>query len=352
MNTHHRVNTQDNPTLATKNADFVLKHWYCGDQAGVSDRPTNSPALESKAKAVLNALSSIGIHPNSTPTEVRALRKLCGNPFDYQEVNGVASEPLRIPVASGELAARQYRPQGLADNAACLVFIIGGGFVLGDLDYHERLLMRIAKSANISVIAVTHHKAPEQRFPGPVDDIFTAYEWIYQNAKSLNIDTGRIALGGDSSGGNLATVVCVLRKEQSLPQPLMQLLIYPSTIGNNSSPSRKNFSKDVYLTSHAIEWFHNHYIDPKQAQDYRFNVLGNANIEAIAPAFILTAGFDPLRDEGWNYAQALKRAGVGVAHCCFTDVFHGFMNFGLLPQAKTAVEECGAVLKAVLSSDI
>ena len=229
------------------------------------------------------------------------------------------------------------------------MFFHGGGWVIGDLDTHEVVCQKLAHEGELIVISVDYRLAPEHKFPAAVDDAITATKWVAANAGQLGIDAGHLLVGGDSAGGNLAAVVALSARDGDGPKLAGQVLIYPATDFAMSHPSHSEPETSILLTHSVIKWFCNHYlsgaadIDHWKASPARAKTLAGS-----APAYVLTAGADPLRDEGAEYAARLKEAGVPVTYRHFPGQFHGFFTMGkLLQQANVAVSEIAAWLKAL-----
>jgi acetyl esterase len=307
----------------------------------------SSTGLDDKAKEVLNYIHSL---PPAYEFEPEFVRKFRENPYEHEDVPHVIKQDITIPCENHELAARIYRPSTHQETLyPSLIYLHGGGFVLGGIESYDKLLSQLCVQSNVVIISVAYRLAPETVFPGAVEDTQQATDWIAKNAISLKLDATRIAIGGDSAGANLATVYCLLNKNRDDFKPNFQLLIYPSIVGNESTPSRKQFSKNLLLTKELLHWFHDHYISKAQENDPRFNILQSTDFLNLPPVFILTGGFDPLRDEGQWYADKLIKNGVTVKHSCYSDMFHGFINFGVLQQAKDAVTECAMELKSAMN---
>jgi acetyl esterase len=303
--------------------------------------------IDDGAKKVLDYIHSL---PPVYTFEPKYTRQYRENPFEHDDVKNITKQDISIPCKHHELAARVYRPITEHESLLpALIYFHGGGFVLGGIDSYDKFLSQLCLQSNLVIISVAYRLAPETVFPGAVEDTLEATDWIAKNAKSLNLDSSRIAIGGDSAGANLATVYCHLNKHREDFKPNFQLLIYPSIAGNDPTPSRNTFSENLLLTKELLAWFHDLYISPEQENDARFNVLNASDFKDVSPAFILTGGFDPLRDEGKLYADKLKESGIAVKHSCYTDMFHGFINYGVLQQAKDAVTECALVLKIVMN---
>jgi acetyl esterase len=239
----------------------------------------------------------------------------------------VPSADLTIPGPDGRLRARFYRTAG-AGPFPLLVFFHGGGFVVGDLESHDGLCRMICKDAAIHVLAVDYRLAPEHKAPAAVDDCVAAYRWALAHAVELNADETRIGVGGDSAGGNLAALVTVRSRDDGIRQPALQVLIYPVLALSEETRSRTLFSDGFFLSAQDRDWFTRMYLDGSgiAPDDARVSPLQVADLSGLAPALILTAGFDPLRDEGNQYAAALRSAGVTVDHRQFDALTHGFAS--------------------------
>lgn len=303
--------------------------------------------LDVDAQEVLRFIHSL---PPVYELGLETVRRHRLNPFEHKKAEGIEKQDIVIPCENHELPARVYRPNSNQSSAQpALIYFHGGGFVLGDIESYDKMLAQLSSQSQLVVISVEYRLAPETVFPGAVEDTQQATDWIANNAVTLGIDKSRIAIGGDSAGANLATVYCSLNKHRADFKPFFQLLIYPSIIGNDTSESRQLFSDNLLLTKNLLKWFHQQYISDEEANDPRFNVLKFKDFNDLPPAYVLTCGFDPLRDEGQAYATALEAAGVPVKHSCYTDMFHGFINFGQLQQAQDAVAECALILKGVMN---
>lgn len=307
----------------------------------------SNSGLDSKTKEVLNFIHSF---PPVYELDLDMVRKQRQNPFEHELTNDVTDLDIAIPCENRDLAARIYRPQNTENEILpALIYFHGGGFVLGGIKSHDKMLAQLCSQSKIVIISVAYRLAPETMFPGAVEDAQESTDWIAKNAIHLNIDSTKIAIGGDSAGANLATVYCHLNRERRDFTPYFQILIYPSIIGNDTSVSRKLFSENLLLTKEVLKWFHQQYIGKNQENDPRFNVMNSTDFSNLPPAYILTGGFDPLRDEGQLYARKLAESGVPVKHSCYTDMFHGFINYGHLQQSKDAVTECAKILNGVMN---
>ena len=258
-----------------------------------------------------------------------------------------------VPGPAGPLPARHYTPvsQG-AGTPALLVFFHGGGFVVGDLDTHDDLCRLICRDAGVQVLAIDYRLAPEHPAPAAIEDCYAAYRWALEHAEELGADPARVAVGGDSAGGNLSAVVCQLARQDDVPLPVLQLLIYPATNFAADTRSKTLFADGYFLTKKDMDWFRDNYLagSPLELSDPRISPLLADDLSGLPPAMVLTGGFDPLRDEGNQYAEALAAAGVPVDHRQFGPLVHGFANFFPLGGASaTGTAEMVSALRAHLS---
>lgn len=310
--------------------------------------------LDPDAAAVYKAYQEAGRPPYETvsPTEARELY-LKGRAVSNPEPPELASvKQIAIPGPGGAIPARVYTPKTLrqADGMSpCLVFFHGGGWVIGDLDSHDVVCRTLAHEGELIVIAVDYRLSPEAKFPAAVDDAIAATAWISDNAMTLGIDAARLMVGGDSAGGNLAAVVSIHARDSSGPSIAGQVLIYPGTDFRMTHPSHREPETSILLTHSVIQWFKNHYLNgPEDIDDWRASPARVENLARLPPAYVLTAGADPLRDEGDEFATRLKHAGVPVTYKTYPGQFHGFFTMGkLLPQANVAAKEIGAWLKGL-----
>ena len=261
-------------------------------------------------------------------------------------------KPLSIPAPHGAIPARIYTPKNLRkanDAAPCLLFFHGGGWVIGDLNSHDVVCRQLAHEGELIVISVDYRLAPEHKFPAAVDDAISAAKWIAANANALGIDANRLTVGGDSAGGNLAAVVALAARDGDGPKIAGQVLIYPATDFAMKHPSHREPETSILLTHSVIKWFCDHYLGSSADIDnWKASPARAATLAGLPPAYVMTAGADPLRDEGDEYAKRLKDAGVAVTYRHFPGQFHGFFTMGkLLNQANVAASEIGVWLKAL-----
>ena len=266
-----------------------------------------------------------------------------------QHIPVAAVTNLSVPGPAGAIPARHYANN---DGAPLLVFYHGGGFVIGDLETHDDLCRLICRDGGMHVLSVDYRLAPEHKAPAGPDDAFAAYRWALDHAAELRADPARVAVGGDSAGGNLAALVSLRARDEGVPLPALQLLIYPVTSLRGQSRSKTLFAEGFFLTKRHLDWFMAHYLDGADVDwtDPRVSPLMSDDLSGLPPALVLTGGFDPLRDEGNRYAQAMRAAGVTVDHRQFPALIHGFANFFPLGGGSaTATTEMISALRAHLA---
>jgi acetyl esterase len=257
----------------------------------------------------------------------------------------VPTSDLTIPGPDGPLRARHYRPASMT-AAPLLVFFHGGGFVVGDIESHDGLCRMICRDAATHVLSVDYRLAPEHRAPAAVDDCVAAYQWALEHAAELGADACRIGVGGDSAGGNLAALVALRSRDEGLRQPVLQVLLYPVTDLSADTRSRTLFEDGFFLSARDTYWFKKLYLDPDiAADDARVSPLKAADLSGLAPALVITAGFDPLRDEGNAYAEALRSAGITVDHRQFDALTHGFASTA--PFGGGSADATAATISAI-----
>lgn len=255
-------------------------------------------------------------------------------------------------IADG-LRLRLYRPEGLEEGGAMLLYFHGGGGAIGDLDSHDAVCRTLANASGALTVAVDYRLGPEHRFPAAWEDAWTAWRWAVDNAFDLGVHPQRIAVGGDSAGGGLAASLAQRAVGEGGAVPVFQLLIYPALDASRDAvryPSVAENAEGYFLTGQLIAWFAEQYHAPDQnPADPRLSPALSAELSGLPPALIVTAGLDPLRDEGKLYADLLVRAGVSTEYRCYEQTIHGFASFGrFLTTTRPALQYCGSALhKAV-----
>jgi acetyl esterase len=264
---------------------------------------------------------------------------------------GVATTDTAAPTGASSRPIRVYRAHAAPPASPALVFFHGGGFVVGSLDSHDRVCRSLASRAGLVVVAVDYRLAPEHPFPAAVDDAVAATRWVLAHATTLGIDPTAIAVGGDSAGGTLAAVVAQALRRDAL-RPRFQLLVYPLTDLRGGTPSRDHFREGYFLTQRTIDWYTRNYVpDVAQYTDPRASPLLEPDLAGLPRALVVTAGFDPLRDEGRDYAEKMRAAGVEVEHVCAEGLMHGFFNApAALREAAKIVELCASSLRLALAN--
>lgn len=300
--------------------------------------------------ALLTSMAESGGAPlhTLTMTEARASASA------IVELSGPTDETIDIasfeaPGPAGPIAIRRYRPQDQQPNSGALVYFHGGGHCIGSIETHERICQALARICALTVLSVGYRLAPEHPFPAGPEDCFAATRWIAANAGELGIDAARIVVGGDSAGGNLATVICQMAKQENGPAIAAQVLIYPNTDLTGTvyhSKSVENVS-DPLLAKATIDWFYEHYLaDPEQASNPMASPIMSSDLSGLPPALVLTAGFDPLRDEGATYAVRLISSGVAVELIHYPALPHAFIQLiGVIDAARAALDDIASFLR-------
>jgi len=291
-------------------------------------------ALDPQAANVIDLIVKSGRPPyhELTPKDARQM---------FRETRPASTPPapqigaVRDVLTEGAQAIplRVYRPPGVSDSRRLpvLVYFHGGGWVIGDLETHDVLCRQLTAEAGVSVIAVDYRLAPEHKFPAAADDAWAATRWIATHAAELGVDADRLAVGGDSAGGNLAAVVALLAREAGGPRIALQILLYPVTDLVSESQSYADLADGYMLTRDSMRWFRAQYLAKEQdAADWRVSPLRAPSLAGLPPALVVTAGYDPLRDEGEAYARRLREAGVSVDAVSFGGMIHGFVPMGRL----------------------
>lgn len=307
-------------------------------------------SLDPQARALLDAAKASGAPEmwELTPDQAR-VEYLRRTERVRADVDIYRVEDRQIPGPVQTIKVRVYTPQVSQEQASLpvLVWYHGGGFVIGDLDSHDSACRALANQSECLVVAVDYRLAPEHKFPGAVEDCEAALHWVAANAAELGGDPGRIAVGGDSAGGNLAAVVALLAREKGGPKLCFQLLIYPCVAPEPETPSHHQFAEGYLLTRKTITWFFKQYLrSSKDTLDPRYAPLEEKDLSSLPPSLVIVAGFDPLRDEGVDYAKALIDAGNKVTLSNYEGMIHGFyLMGGMIDKANQAIEESARHLK-------
>ena len=307
-----------------------------------------SMALYPIAKMILEQMEAAGAPQMSTltPEEARVstdVSSLAGIPEAVASV-----EERHIPGPAGDIPIRIYTPQGQGPFPA-LIYYHGGGWVIGNLDVVDVPCRQLANRTGCVVISVDYRLAPEHPFPAPAEDAYAAVEWVAANGEEIDVDSSKIAVSGDSAGGNLAAVVCLMAKDKGGPKISYQILFYPVTEHSYETKSYQENADGYFLTKDSMVWFWNHYLQQEEdgKNPYASPLLAE-DVSGLPPALVVTAEYDPLRDEGEAYAKKLLDAGVGVTLKRYEGLIHGFIWMsGALPQGIEAIELAAEELKAV-----
>jgi acetyl esterase len=288
--------------------------------------------VDPQMQRVLERIAQSGLPPFCTVSAGEARRL-------YKETRAVFAPP--VPAAgevrdltasgpAGPIRVRLYRGLGTAAGAPlpALVYFHGGGWTIGDLDTHDIICRTLANKARCAVVAVDYRLGPEHKFPAAVEDCLAATLWVAEQAAALGVDSARIAVGGDSAGGNLAAVVAITLRDAGGPPLAFQALVYPATDQRLDTASHARFGEGYLLTRNNTLWFRDNYLAPGDYDDWRASPIRAADLARLPPAHIITAGYDPLLDEGRAYSDRLVAAGVPVLYECFEGMAHGFLTMG------------------------
>jgi acetyl esterase/lipase len=312
--------------------------------------------LDPSAKRLLDMLAAAGGMPDiaaMTPQQMREGFRRLARSVDLKGVPIGTIQDGELPGPGGPLPYRIYTPQQPAARPLpALVFFHGGGCVFGDIDTHDGLCRMLAAESGCAVVSIGYRRAPEHRFPAAVEDSYAATQWVADHAVELGLDAGRIAVGGDSAGAGLAVVVCQMAAARHGPRIALQLLFCPVLDMRAETPSRRDFAEGYFLNQATIDWMLRHYCTADvDLDDPRLSPLRAPQFSGLPPAHIHTAEFDPLRDEGEAYAQALRRAGVPARYSCHAGMIHYFYAMaGAIPAARTALKAAAAAMRAALVS--
>ena len=308
-----------------------LKRLLSGGRATTIDGNTLDPSLQMML-AAQRRLGVVSLVVADNPAATRAANRDLTQTLDEPEIRVAAIRSVSIPGPAGVIPARHYRPASGGAPAPLVVFYHGGGYVFGDLDTHDAACRLICRDAGVHVLAVDYRLAPEHKVPAAVDDAYAAYRWAREHAGELGADPRRVAVAGDSAGGCLAAVVTLQARDAGDPLPSLQWLIYPVTDMRGLARSRTLLGDGFLLTKHDMDWFADAYVKDSglDITDPRVSPLLAADLSGLSPALVVTAGFDPLRDEGEQYADRLREAGVAVDQRRMSSMIHAFLNLNVL----------------------
>jgi acetyl esterase len=296
------------------------------DQMAAADQPPIHELTPAEARAAMGALAAMGQYPD--------------------ELASITD--LSIPGPAGEIPARAYRPHS-AEPLPALVYIHGGGWVIGDIESHDSVCQQLSTQIPAVVVSVDYRLAPEHPYPAALQDCFAATRWVHGHGSDLGADSSRLAVAGDSAGGNLAALVCVKARDEGGPALAFQLLVYPATDLTNSYPSYEENGEGYLLTKDSMRWFVDHYISEADRKNPDASPMYVEDLSGLPPALVITAEFDPLRDEGEAYAARLREAGVPAIATRYDGMIHAFFGMDrLLPQAVEAVNQAAGALREAL----
>ncbi|WP_439815224.1 alpha/beta hydrolase [Zavarzinia sp. CC-PAN008] len=313
----------------------------------------DTTALDPQAKALLDqiAASSLPRIWTMTPAQARDMYEQSTLMLGAKDVPIGKVEDLAVPTPDGTLPVRMYTPIAAPGGSRpALVYFHGGGFVIGSRDTHDAPCRILANEARCVVLSVEYRLSPEHRFPACFDDALALVRWVFRSAPDLGIDPTRIAVGGDSAGGTIAAVVAQEWRSESGPPLALQLLVYPK-VSEQETESRRRFAEGFGLDQRTIDYFRElHFADPADQSLPRSAPLDVASLSGVAPAAILVAGFDPLRDEGRAYHEKLKAAGIQSTLIEYPGQIHGFITMGgVIDQAGAALAECADALRVAFA---
>lgn len=301
--------------------------------------------------AIQQVLDGVAAMPGPTaleemsPSQVRSLMDEMAAIFAGPEV---ATEDRTIPGPGGDIPVRIYRPDGDGPHPV-VVFFHGGGFVIGSIASHDPTCRSLCQKAGAVFVSVGYRLAPEDPFPAAPEDCYAATRWVSEHGAELGVDASRLAVAGDSAGGNLAAVVCLMARKRGGPPITFQVLVYPVT-DHVETASRTENAEGYLLTTAAMDWFIDHYADHETRKHPWCAPLRAVDLGGLPPALVITAEYDPLRDEGESYGRRLKEAGVPVAISRYDGMVHGFFSMtALVPRAVDAEDEVAQALRRMLA---
>ncbi len=317
----------------------------------------DTPVLDPRTQWFLNFLIEMK-RPQvfEVPVPEARMMYVKGQELFASAVLPVKIEDLALPVGPrGDVRIRILRPESSRDPLPCLVYLHGGGWVLGDASTYDAFMRKLVHGTGAAVVFVEYRRSPEERYPVPLEECYAAIKWVAEHGAELQIDATRLAVAGDSAGGNMATVVCLLAKQRGGPAISTQVLIYPGTGSSFDSPSFQQFGEGYFLTAETSRWFWHQYAPDRSVDKEPTACPLNATLDQLKdlpPALIITAECDVLRDEGEAYARKLMKAGVPVTCTRYLGAIHGFLGANALadtPAARAATAQMMAMLKESLA---
>jgi acetyl esterase len=306
--------------------------------------------LDPQAQQIIDATLALGLPPMEQMTPAQARESMRARTAALGPVEDVARvEQRRVAVAGGDVAVRCYTPSGIGPFPA-LVFFHGGGWVIGDLDTHDGICRALANAGGCVVASVDYRLAPEHKYPVAAEDAFAATRWVAEHGAELGVDGRRLAVGGDSAGGNLAAAVALMARDRGGPELALQILVYPVTQHALDTRSYREHADGYLLTRNAMRWFWDLYLArPGDGDQPYASPLLAPSLAGLPPALVITAEYDPLCDEGEAYAARLRQAGVPVAATRYPGMIHGFFRMtNLVDQARAALDETTTALRKAL----
>ncbi|MDJ1137281.1 alpha/beta hydrolase [Streptomyces iconiensis] len=311
--------------------------------------------LAPAARPLVQALSEFFPDVGGAVTDAAEARRLLAlapaHPLPPPQVSEVTDRTVPGPEGAPELPVRIYRPYGEAGPRPTVVFLHGGGWVLCDLETHDRTARELCRASGAVLVSVDYRLAPEVRFPEPVEDAYAAVRWCAAHVDELGGDPAALVVAGDSAGGSLAAGASLMARDRGGPRIALQALVYPATDSRADTDSHRLNAEGYYLTRRAMRWFAEQYFGPDGDRDHPYAAPVRADLTGLPPAHVVTAGCDPLCDEGRAYAARLREFGIGASEGHFPTMFHGFLGFGeLLPEAAEAMRGLGEAVAAAGSS--
>jgi len=275
------------------------------------------------------------MHPSEVRASYEAQNETKKLPSDIQ------TKDHHVEVSNGKILVREYSSRNVPENSPALVYFHGGGWVIGSVETHNMVCANLCERMGIKIFSADYRLAPEHKHPTQLNDSIAAFDWVHDNADKLSVNNKNISVGGDSAGGNLAASLCLSKKEKRQTMPKAQLLIYPVTdLQFETQSIQKDCAEGFMLTKSLMEWFAKHYLESQESiTDPLVSPLLNESFNDLPSAVVITAGFDPLRDEGNKYAEKLKDANVLTIHKEYESFIHGFVSYGQVPKVSEAMDE-------------